>query len=67
MQGALQNQDLTPIILESVVISYAIELCVRNIFLIKNNDKTLGIHIGKSLLGFFIAVKTAFFLSFYTK
>ncbi|SAM01647.1 hypothetical protein [Absidia glauca] len=65
MLGALTGYELASIILESVVVSYAFELCVRNLLLLKN-DKTLGIHIGKALLGFFFAIKTSFFLSFYT-
>ncbi|ORZ21487.1 hypothetical protein BCR42DRAFT_407629 [Absidia repens] len=65
MLGALQSNELTAIIIQSVVVSYAFELCVRNILLFRNK-KLLHIHIGKSLLGFFFAVKTSFFLSFYT-
>jgi type IV secretory pathway TrbL component len=66
MLGALTGYELASIILESVVVSYAFELCVRNLLLLKN-DKTLGIHIGKALLGFCFAIKTSFFLSFYTE
>ncbi|CAO3632436.1 unnamed protein product [Cunninghamella echinulata] len=64
MLGALSNHDLASIILQSIVVSYAFELCIRNLLYLRD-DKAFGIHLGKCLLGLFFAVKTSFFLSFY--
>ncbi|CAO3630479.1 unnamed protein product [Cunninghamella blakesleeana] len=64
MLGALSDYDLASIILEAAVVSYGLEIFIRNIVLLRD-DKTFVIHLGKCLLGFFFAVKTSFFLSFY--
>ncbi|KAI8062108.1 hypothetical protein BC940DRAFT_309551 [Gongronella butleri] len=67
--AALPNVLLGALILQSLVISYGVELMYRNLIQLRIESfagKASNTRTVKALMGFFMSVKTGFFLSFNT-